>query len=112
MEFCNFGAIFGHQMTREPNHFRPFRPISQIKEHVRSPRLGQKRGHPPSLWLQIQFRVLDNLTPLVMLSPQECVERRRRIANWFDHLLEKNLTQSWVLHSLGNFTIEPPNDRG
>ena len=50
--------------------------------------------HSPSLWLQIQFRVLDHLTPLVMLGTQECLERRRRTANWFDHLLEKNLTQS------------------
>ena len=50
--------------------------------------------HSPSLWLQIQFRVLDHLTPLVMLGTQECLERRRRTANRFDHLLEKNLTQS------------------
>ncbi len=65
-----------------------------------------------TLRLQIQFRVLDHLTLLVMLGVQERIEGRRRTANRFNHLLEKDLAQSCVLHSLGDFTIDPLDHRG
>ena len=45
-----------------------------------------------SLGLQIQFRVLDHLAPLVMLGMQERIKRRRRTANWFDHLPSPTLS--------------------